>query len=289
MVSSRVHAATTGLRRSVPDVLVPQLVSTRTWLRRLNKARWEAAQAEIRFVLGDDVPRAELKKLAHRQLWRSLWRSEAIFHPEMVTNLTILGEQHLRDALREGQGCLLSLIHHADYESSVGSLAKRGFSMQVMVTTGLFDQGMSNVMRLERELIAHGPGVELFNVTSGSGAIRERLLGEHCVVVAIDPPGRTHYKFFGRDIWMSSGGVHAAWEVDAPVIAVTQVPTPGKPRRQGKVSLSAPLFPHDFDDVGSMMQEVVRLHEQAVLGWPEAIAWNWPFQFEKPVGPRAPL
>jgi lauroyl/myristoyl acyltransferase len=272
----------------VPDVLVPQLVSARTWVRRLNKARWAAAQDEIRFLLGDDIPEAELKALAHRQLWRSLWRSEAIFHPELVTTKDVLGEQHLRDALSEGRGCLLSVIHHADYESSVGALAKRGYSMQVMVTTGLFDDSMSNVMRLERELIAHGPGVELFNVTSGSGAIRERLQSGHCVVVAIDPPGRTRHHFFGRDVWMSSGGVHAAWEIDAPVMALAQTPEPGKRRKHGKVNLSRPLFPHDFDTVEDLMREVIRVHELAVLEWPEAAAWNWPFQFEKPVGPRKP-
>jgi len=240
-------------------------------------------------VLGEDLPKAELKTLAHRQLWRSLWRAESVFHPELVTNQIVQDEQHLVEALRAGRGCVLSVIHHAEYEAAWGSLAKRGFSIHVMATTGLFERRMSNVMRLERELITHGPDVEIFNVALGAGAIRERLQKGRCVLVALDPPGRTRHHFMGRDVWMSSGGAHAAWELDAPTVVMTQTPEPGKPRKQGRVNLSEPLFPHDFDTVESLMQEVVRLHEQAVLGWPEAVAWNWPFQFERPVGPRAPI
>lgn len=289
VVNSRVHAATTGLRRSVPNALVPHLVSARARLRRLNKARWAAARAEMRFILGDAAPEAQIDALAYRQLWRLAWRSESIFHPEMVTNQGVLGEQRLREALRHGKGCLLSVMHHADYEAGVGSLAKRGFPIQVMTTTGFFAPRMSNVMRLERDFIAYGPDVEIFNVALGSDAVRERLRGGHSVVIAMDPPGRTHHRLFGRDVWMSSGGVHAAWDLDAPTIVMTQTPDRHDPKAQGTVNLSEPLFPHDFPTVESMLQEIVRQHEAAIFAWPDAAAWNWPFQLEMPVGPRAPL
>jgi lauroyl/myristoyl acyltransferase len=100
-----------------------------------------------------------------------------------------------------------------------------------------------------------------------SGKLAELLVEGAVVALASDVAGRTPVTFAGRPLLGSAGAAHLARKTGSPVVVLTAHPGPdGRPF----VRLAAPLDPADHDSGEELLAAMLRLHESAVLDWPEA-------------------
>ena len=131
-------------------------------------------------------------------------------------------------------------------------------------------------MRQQRRLVARGGTV--YPSAIGTESIVAMMQPDKVVVIATDVPGRTPMTFLGREVIGSFGSARIAAMTSSPVIVVTS-------RRDAAGSLylqvEEPLDPLDFAGPRELLDEILRIHGEAVLAWPEALdvptaRWNHP-------------
>jgi lauroyl/myristoyl acyltransferase len=257
------------LRRCMPAALVPAVVALRTLIGRHHAGRRAKAVDQIRFVVGDGASETEVKKLANAYIKRMAWRAESRWHPRLTNRQEISGLENLQAALIEGRGCIISFFHHGDWEGMFGSIARWGIPVRVISSSDVMESPLPWLRQAHR-LITSVPGVELVDSRRGSSGVRESLAMGCAVAVALDPPGHTCIKIFGREVLASSGGSRIAMEGDIPVVRLTFKPVRGQRAAVGAITLEPPLWPRDFPSLDALMETMVTHQEQSVLNWPEA-------------------
>jgi lauroyl/myristoyl acyltransferase len=269
-VRSMVGRAVNFLRKVVPPSLVPLVVLIRAHIARLRPAVWTDAQAQMRFVVGDDQPDAAIRRLAAAYLRRMIWRGESRFHPPLVARQQVVGVEHLRALQDAGTGFLVTFAHHGDYEGLPSSLARAGIANHVIATSEMFAEEMPGWMRQQREVVAFEAGVTMLDVAEGSAGIKKALAGGHPVCMAVDVVGSTPIRFLGHDLHLASGGARISFASNVPVVMVTAHRNPTAPGSCATLKVAAPLHPDEFAAPEDMLEAMVRHHELAILTWPEA-------------------
>ena len=172
-------------------------------------------------VVGNERRQSEVDDLAAAYVRRMVWRSEARWHPQCINAQRVDGLGHLRQCLAAGRGCILSFVHHGDWEGAMPSLARHGFSVRLLGDTEFFDPGAPEWIRQTKRAIESIDGATVVDVAGGSAVVRDLLRQGHVVGIALDVPGHTPTRFLRQDLVLSSGGTRIAMDLNVPVVVLT--------------------------------------------------------------------
>jgi len=220
----------------------------------------------MRFLLEVARPDADVEAAARAYVRRTIWRGEARWHPELLTEQPVEGFEHLLAAYRLGRGVILNFTHHGCYEGFSPSVARLGVHSHML--------GFDHIMRddapgwLKQNLrISSTGGNTPTSVAIGSQGIADLLIRGLVVSIASDVPGRTPVRFVGRSLLGSFGAARIAASTGSPVIVVTS-----EMAADGRVlvRLHPALHPADFDSPRDLLDHMLATHEEALLRWPQA-------------------
>lgn len=203
-------------------------------------------------------------------------RAEALrWHPKRIVDQPVDGIEHILEAREQGQGVVISFVHHGLFAGMFGALSDAGVPNTVVAASDLLGPDVGPNMRQHIRVV--GRGGALLPASDGIAGIVERLRLGDVVCVACDVPGSSVLPFAGRYTRCSSGGLRAARIAGAPVVLVSHYAAVGGTR----IRLYPPLRPQDFESVDEMMRHVMAHHERAVLALPEAtylprLCWQVP-------------
>jgi lauroyl/myristoyl acyltransferase len=252
-------------RRWTPDPLVRLLIAARTRRGLADPAMLDRGRREMRFVLGDDAPDAEVEAAARRYVGQWFARAELRWRPRMMT-MPVRGIDRLEGARALGRGVLLNFSHHGYYEGAIGSVALAGVP-QVSINDTKYLRDDCPDSRRQNLVLSELGGNRLEFTDLGYAGILALVRSGEVVTLASDVAGTTPVRFLGRDLLGSSGAARIATAADAPVVVMT---TRRDERRRRYVQLGEPLLPADFATVEDLLAAMLTQHEDAVRAWPEA-------------------
>jgi lauroyl/myristoyl acyltransferase len=253
-----------AVRRGTPQSVVPLIVRLRTRRALADPAMLADAREQMRFLLERTRPDADIE--AHAREYVELWmrRAELRWRHKMVCSQPVDGLEHLLVARDLGRGVLVNFMHHAQYEGAFSSIAGLGVPSEVILHPNMLKPDAPEHMKQRVRV-----GTYLCQPHSteiGMQGISDLVAAGKVVTIASDAPGSAEVTFAGRRLKGSSGAARIAVALGAPVVVLTTRRVDGEPRLQ----LSEPLLPADFDDAESLLAEMVRRHEEAILAWPAA-------------------
>lgn len=253
------------LRRAVPVALIPGIVE-----RRIERI-WQvpefrqAAEGQMEFLLGKSERADEVPVLARAYAEQMLLRSYLRFHPRAITRQPVRGIEHLTTGRDPDRGVLLSFAHHHRYDGMFASIARHGVDMTAVMLPEMLRPDAHIDHRQHRNVCLKG--TKLISSDLGSEGIAAHLRPGSILALAPDVPGRTPVTFLGRRVLGSFGSARLAASTDSVVVVVTS-------HREGDgnyLQLHAPLDPRHVADAGELLEEILRIHGEAILAWPEAL------------------
>jgi lauroyl/myristoyl acyltransferase len=252
-------------RRHTPAPLVGLLIAARTRRGLADPAMLERGRREMRFVLGDDAPDAEVEEVARRYVRQWFARAELRWRPRMMT-MPVRGIDLLQDAKALGRGVLLNFSHHGYYEGAIGSVGLAGVP-QVSINDTKYLRDDCPDTRRQNLVLSELGGNRLEFTDIGFTGILGLVQAGEVVTLASDVSGSTPVRFLGRDLLGSSGAARIATSADAPVVVMT---TRRDESGRRYVQLGEPLLPARFASVEDLLAAMLTQHEDAVRAWPEA-------------------
>jgi lauroyl/myristoyl acyltransferase len=274
-----------ALRRGTPTSLVPLVVWLRTRIAWLIPSVREDARAQMRFLLEEARPDADIDAAAKAYVRRMVWRGEARWHPELLTRQRIVGFENLVSARDLGRGVIINYMHHAGYEGLSPSLSRLGIRSHMMGFDHIFGDDAPGWLKQNLRVSTSGGNITV-SVAVGSQGIADLLTEGHVVTLASDVPGRTPVRFVNRDLMGSFGAARIAHGTDSPVVIATS-----EVDEQGPfVRIHEPLLPADFENPRDLLEEMLARHEPVILAWPEAVdiplsRWGLTTTETSPTGP----
>lgn len=252
------------LRAATPAPLVP-LVYRMRLSRDLRTPRVLAqAREHMEFLVGAARPDADVDALARGYLAWTRWRIETRWHIyRWHRPVPVEGVEHLA-AGRDG--AVVNFLHHGAFERLGMSLAQHGHHIHMMMAPWFFEEPVAPFL-VQHRLITQEGCAEVFSSAEGSDGVRRRLESGGLVALATDMPGSTPVRFVGRELRGTFGAARLARETGRPVLVVT-----GRRGADGRPAMRVhePLWPGDFSDAHALLDAMLRLHEPAVLAWPES-------------------
>ena len=262
------------LRRLVPARRVPAVVT-----RRLNRV-WEIpefrreSELQMQFLLEHTDRASEAPALARGYAEWMMLRSFLRFHPKAITRQPVRGIEWLMTRRDPDRAVVLHLMHHAHYNGMFASLARLGPKLDIIMSPTIMGTHSVVQMKQQRHVICMGGTAH--PSTIGTDAIVSLLQPGAILTMASDLPGRTPMTFLGQDVLGSFGAVRIAAMTNTPVVLVT---TRRDASGTSYFQVEEPLEPSDFADPRDLLDEILRIHGEAVLAWPEALdvptaRWN---------------
>jgi len=265
-------AIRTAVRR--PAQQARRLVPVRA-LSRLVRARvdrlWEIeeyrdTQVQHMTALLEFTERAdEIPVLARRFAEEMTMRTYIRWHPHEILRQDVRGIERLTSRRDPERSVVVSFLHHAHYEGIFASLDRGGAHCHVMVLPSVLEPGIDPGMKQHIKLM--GTRSTLFPASGGTESLAARMQPGMNMAIASDVPGRTPVTFLGREVLGSSGAARIAMMTNSPVVVVTT-------QREGDGSylqVHEALDPADFDSPEALLDAMLRIHERAVLAWPEVL------------------
>jgi lauroyl/myristoyl acyltransferase len=253
------------VRGLVPTAALPWLARARgraAWRRPDLRAD---ALAQMGFLLGQ-APKAELEQVARAYVEFQVYRGELRWHPDQLTKLRVVGVDHLRVARAKGRGVIVNFMHHGHYDGAFASLAVRhGEPFQIVVYPYMLEPTAAPWLKQHVKVSLQGGGVAV-SAAIGTGGMRSLLAHGHTLAIASDVPGRTPVRFAGREVLGSYGAARLAFEAQCPIVVLTSERDAGG----AFVRVHPPMQPAGFDSPRALLDDVLAVHEAAVLAWPEA-------------------
>jgi lauroyl/myristoyl acyltransferase len=256
-----------ALRRGTPTSLVPLVVWLRFRIAWLLPSVRDDARTQMRFLLEPARPGTDIDAAARAYVRRMIWRAEARWHPELLTQQRIVGFEHLLAARELGRGVILNYMHHAGYEGLSPSLSRLGVRSHMMGFDHIFGDDAPGWLKQNLRVSTSG-GNTTVSVAVGSQGIADLLTQGHVVTLASDVPGRTPVRFAGRERLGSFGAARIAHSTGSPVVVATsEVDEHGQPF----VRIHEALHPADFESPKELLEEMLARHEPVILAWPEGV------------------
>ena len=250
------------VRAHVPAAAIPPLHRLRLRQDLRNPRVLAQAREHMDFLVGAVRPEADLDALARGYLACMRWRIETRWHYEVHRPaVRVEGAEHL--AAAHG-GAVLNFLHHGPFERVGLSVAQHGHHLQMMMAPWFFDPDAAPWLR--QHALISTRGCSGFSSAEGSAGVRARLEAGQLVAIASDMPGRTEVDFLGRRRLGSFGAARLAHETGRPVLVVTS----HRDAAGAHFRVHAPLDPAEFANPRALLEQMLRLHEPAVLAWPEA-------------------
>lgn len=266
-----------ALRPRLPMPLLRPIMRLKISRRMRNDQVLTQAQADMRHMMGfvgakTSTP-GDLDSLVRDYITHSVWWNELRWHPRQITGQQVVGIENLRRAHQEGCGVVLSFVHHAQFDGIFKSVARHGFHVATVLARSAMRGTGPNTIQFRRIM---GAGGSLISAEEGLPKLLAELSKGHVVATAIDVPGPTVVELGGRKVLCSAGAAVASARSGAPMIVATS-----RVRDDGAtaIHLSEPLYAADFESIDAAAQELVRLHEGALLSRPSAtflpqLAWS---------------
>ncbi len=253
-----------SIRCRIPRALLPVVVGLRflaAWSRSSVRAD---AREQMRFLLEQTRPEADLEAVARRYVKQQIWRGELRWHPELITQMRVEGIEHLLAARDLGRGVMLNFVHHGAYEGGFASLARLGAPAHMIVYPYMVRDDAPRWLKQHMRVACMGGGTKV-SAEIGTQGIIDLLNRGTVVAVASDVPGRTPLRFVGRDVLGSFGAARIAADAGSPVVVMHMEFDESGPF----VRVSEALDPKDFDTSHALLQEMLARHERVVVTWPE--------------------
>ena len=255
-----------AVRGALPRPAMTALVAARSALAWRSDAVHQDALAQMRFVLEETRPDADIAAAARAYVRYQARRGEVRWHPELITRLPVSGLEHLAGARDRGRGVVLSFMHHAFYEGAFASIARLGIPTHMVVYPYMLRDDAPGWLKQHIRVGTSNGGVAVSADIGNEGLVG--LLGQGAVLaIASDVPGHTPMRFFGRDVVGSFGAARLATATGSPVVVMTSEPGPDGPT----VRLHEPLEPESFASARELLDAILPVHEAAQVAWPEAI------------------
>ncbi len=176
------------------------------------------------------------------------------------------GLDHLRDARREGNGVVLSFMHHAHYEGGFASMGRLGVPPHMVAYPYMLRDDAPVWLQQHVRVACSTGGIAVSADVGNDGLVN--LLAEGAVLaIASDVPGRTPMRFFGRDVVGSFGAARLATATGSPLVVMTSELGPDGLA----IRLHEPLDPRGFTSARDLLDAILPIHEAAQVAWPEAI------------------
>ncbi|MGY2704708.1 hypothetical protein [Nocardioides sp. HB32] len=253
------------IRARVPTAMLPAVVAARSRAAWLRPAAREDALAQMRFLLEHTRPGADLDAIARDYVRYQARRGELRWHPELLTSLRVDGIGFLLGARSAGRGVLLNFVHHGYYDGGFPSIARRGAPAHMVVYPYMLEPDAP--LWLQQHIrIGTANGGTAVSAAVGTAGLLDLLREGQVLAIASDVPGRTPMKFVGREVLGSFGAARLAAEAGAPVVVMTSE----EDERGPVIRLHEPLDPADFDTPQALLEQMLAIHEDVILRWPEA-------------------
>lgn len=221
------------------------------------------ARESMRFLLEETQPQADIDAVARDWITSTEWYDALKWHPNVSTRQRVQGEERVRALV--GRGMVLSFAHLGQYDGLFGSLARVGVPCTVVAASHMLAPDAPKVRQQHLRVVSAGGHV--VSNDSGFAGLVQLVRNGATVALASDVAGRTPVTFAGREVLGSFGAPRLAFETDSPVVLCTAHPTPGR-RWCPRLRLHEPLYPRDFATPHSLLDEINRRHEEAILAWP---------------------
>ena len=253
------------LRRSVPVPLLPLLVHLRFLLAWAIPAVRADARAQMAFLVERSRPDLDLDELARAYVRRQAWRGEVRWHPELITHQRVVGHEHLAAARDLGRGVVLNFMHHGIYEGALATLGHLGTPSRMVVYPYMVRDDAPRWLKQHIRVGCSGGGSAL-SAEVGTQGIIDVLGSGDVVSIASDVPGSTPLRFAGREVVGSFGAARLASDAGSPVVVMTTE----RDAKGSFVRVHEALEPKHFESPKALLEQMIALHEQAILSWPEA-------------------
>jgi len=226
----------------LPDAVVDRLAEVGGTLE------WAARPAKRR-VLAQNLSRAaglpatspEVRRLVHREIRNEAQRSAdfllAVWNADRLLDATnVIGIEHVRAVLREGQGAVLTSFHLGGWEV-IDALPRRlGFKLNVIVTNDWLAWAVAPIR-------VHA-GLNVVYDDEPLARVTDRLRAGETVLVLADyakPHMRTYtVRLFGQDVDLPAGPATLARLCGSPIVPFLAIPPA---RRRWEVIVDRPLRP----------------------------------------------
>jgi KDO2-lipid IV(A) lauroyltransferase len=233
------------------------------------------ASANMRRVLGSGVSEREVRRrvrLAFRNYARYLidllWLGQST-QDDREAIVTILGWDHIVQALGQGNGLLIVTGHLGSWDLPAAVLAGRGFPVNVIVET-LEPPAWNRRVQAIRERI----GLRAIPMETGGRELYAALGRNETVAVVFDRPlktGGVPVWFFGAETRLPEGVARLALRTGAAVVGAVGI-------RRGERVITVVSPPFDVPPTGDRRQDVRRL-TQTMAAWFEAQVRQHPSQW----------
>ncbi|MGO4256056.1 LpxL/LpxP family acyltransferase [Marmoricola sp. RAF53] len=229
----------------------------RPWYREYN-------ELAMTFLLGESSRADEIPALARAHAVAAIERRYMRYHPRKTMRQEVRGVEWLTTRRDTSRPVVLSFMHHHRFEGVFGSLKRHGVEVTVLTAPWVIDDERA-LARQHMKVVAKGATVR--PASGGTAALVEEMKPGVIMAMAPDVAGQTPVEFLGRQVMGSFGSARVAMLANSPVVLVTA-------HRDGDGSylqVHEPLEPSDFADPADLLAEILRIHGEAVLAWPEAL------------------
>lgn len=268
VASFLVRVVPTGAAYAVANLFAP--LTSFCWPGHYRRAWQNMAQ-----IMGPSAdPRDVSRKV--RDVFRNyakymidlLWLPRARFG-DLDRRLTILGQDHIDEAMRRGNGLVMVMAHIGNWDLGGAVLAGRGYPVNAVVETLAPRRWNERVQAIREQM-----GVNAIPVETGVREMFDALRSNQILGVLIDRPlerDGVPVRFFDAVTHVPEGAARLALRTSAGVVAVGVV-------RQGRrfVAHVSPLI--DVAPSGDRARDTQELTQRAV-DWLEGVIRQYPDQW----------
>lgn len=252
----------------VADLLLPLVLAG--WSGQV-----ERASRNMRRVLGPGVPEREVRRrtrLAFRNYARYLvdllWLAGST-HEERAAITTIVGWDHVVEALSRGKGMVLVSAHFGNWDLPAAVMAGRGYPVNVIVET-LQPPAWNARVQAIREAI----GLRAIPMETGVRELYAALGRNETVAVTFDRPldrGGVPVRYFGAETSVPEGVARLALRTGAAVVGAVGL-------RRGDRVICLVSAPFEVVTTGDRQRDVQAL-TQTIVNWLERHVRQHPSQW----------
>jgi phosphatidylinositol dimannoside acyltransferase len=203
------------------------LIADRLWRRRGRGVR--QLEKNLRRVVGEDMPEAELRELARQGMrsylryWMESFRLPSMSRGRILSGMRIGGEDGIFDRLAAGRGVVVALPHMGNYDAAGAWIALSGAPfttvMERLRPESLYDRFVAYRESLGMEVLpAAGAYGSVFDT------LAERLGAARLVCLVADrdlTAGGVEVEFFGRAAKLPAGPAALALRTGAALLPAT--------------------------------------------------------------------
>jgi hypothetical protein len=253
------------LRRLIPASAAPLIVRRKVDKLWTNDAYRELQESQMRHLLEFTDRAPEIPVLAKRFAEETMLKTHLRWHPRLVTSEPVRGMEHLTTDRDPSRSVVLSFMHHYRYEGMFRAVSRRGVDLDILGTPLWEDPTISVPFRHHLKLVASGG--RMIPATGGTEKFAAMMKPGTTMAIASDLPGHTPVTFLGRRVLGSFGAARIACMTNSQVVLIRA----WKDEDGSYLKVEPPLEPGDFAGPKELLEEILRLHGEAVLAWPEVV------------------